>query len=322
METTARDTSELVRAVVTGGAGFIGSTLVDRLVDDGVEVLVVDDLSHGRLEHLAAARGSGAMTFHQIDVRAPELHEAIARFQPDVVFHLAAQVDAVASVADPVADAETNVVGTVNVLAATVAANARRVVYVSSGGAIYGAAATLPANERTHRHPATPYGVSKSAADGYLRLFKEQYGLDYVSLGPSNVYGPRQDATGEGGVVAVFTARLLGGERPVVYGGGDQTRDFVYVEDVADACVRAARRGGGMYLNISTGIETAIADLAAKLGRLATGRLVAPDYGPARGGDVLRSCLDPSAAKRKLGWEAWTDLDDGLVQTVDWFRGR
>jgi UDP-glucose 4-epimerase len=296
--------------------------LVDRLVDDGAEVLVVDDLSHGRLEHLGAARRSGAMTFHQIDVRAPELREAITRFEPDVVFHLAAQVDALASVADPVGDAETNVVGTVNVLAATVAAEVRRVIYLSSGGAIFGAAATLPANERTHRHPATPYGVSKSAADGYLRLFKERYGLDYVSLGPSNVYGPRQDATGEGGVVAVFTARLLGGERPVVYGGGDQTRDFVYVEDVADACVRAAHRGGGMYLNISTGVETAIADLARKVGRLATGRLIAPDYEAARDGDVLRSCLDPAAAKRRIGWEPWTNLDEGLVQTVDWFRGR
>jgi UDP-glucose 4-epimerase len=309
------------RAMVTGGAGFIGSTLVDRLIDDGVEVLVVDDLSRGKLARLGAARRSGAMVFHQLDVRAPELGKAAARFRPEVVFHLAAQIDAVASVIDPVGDAETNVVGTVNVLTAAVAAAAERVVYVSSGGAIYGAATSLPASEKTSRHPATPYGVSKSVADNYLRLFAEIHDLDYVSLGPSNVYGPRQDSTGEGGVVGLFTSRLLAGERPIIYGDGSQTRDFVYVEDVADACMRAAVRGGGRYLNISTGTETSVTQLVDLIS-VATGRRIAPDYAPARDGDVSRSCLDPSAAKRRLGWEPWTTLERGLEQTVEWFRAR
>ncbi len=309
------------RAMVTGGAGFIGSTLVDRLIDDGVEVLVVDDLSRGKLARLGAARRSGAMVFHQIDVRAPQFREVATRFAPEVVFHLAAQIDAVASVSDPVADAETNVVGTVNVLTAAVAAAVGRVVYLSSGGAIYGATKRIPATEKTSRHPATPYGVSKSVADDYLRLFADIHGLDFVSLGPSNVYGPRQDGAGEGGVVGTFTSRLLAGERPIVYGDGSQTRDFVYVEDVADACVRAAVRGGGMYLNISTGIETPVARLVDMLA-VATGRHIAPEYAPAREGDVARSCLDPSAAKRRLGWEPWTSLDRGLDQTVDWFKAR
>lgn len=307
------------RAMVTGGAGFIGSTLVDRLIDDGIEVLVVDDLSRGRLERLAAARRSGAMVFHQIDVRAPEMRDVATRFRPEIVFHLAAQIDAVASVSDPVTDAETNVVGTVNVLTAAVAAEAHRLVYVSSGGALYGAATTWPTSEKTRRQPATPYGVSKSVADDYLRLFSDIHGLDYMSLGPSNVYGPRQDAEGEGGVVAVFTARLLTGERPLIYGDGSQTRDFVYVEDVADACVRAAERGSGRYVNISTGKETTVSDLVEMLSQV-TGRRIAPEYEPAREGDVARSCLDPSAARRLLGWEPWTSLESGLAQTVDWFR--
>jgi UDP-glucose 4-epimerase len=306
--------------MVTGGAGFIGSTLVDRLIDDGMEVLVVDDLSRGKLAHLAAARRSGALLFHQLDVRAPELGDAAGKFRPDVVFHLAAQIDAVASVADPIGDAETNVVGTVSVLSAAVAAGAERIVYVSSGGALYGASATLPASEETRRHPATPYGVSKSVVDEYLVLYSEIHDLDFVSLGPSNVYGPRQDAEGEGGVVAIFASRLLAGERPLIYGDGNQTRDFVYVEDVADACVRAAERGGNMYLNISTGTETSVVDLVAMLST-ATGRHISPDYLPARDGDVARSVLDAAAAKRRIGWEPWTSLERGLDLTVEWFKG-
>ena len=309
------------RALVTGGAGFIGSALVDRLIDDGATVLVVDSLAHGKLSRLSRARASGSMVFDQLDVRAPEMVDVAVQFHPEVVFHLAAQIDAVASVADPVVDADVNVTGTVGVLRAAVAAGAECVVYMSSGGAIYGGVDAWPVTEKVRRHPATPYGVSKSVADEYLKLFRETQGLDFVSLGPSNVYGPRQDGTGEGGVVATFVARLLEGRRPIIYGDGSQTRDFVYVEDVADACVRAAARGGGRYFNISTGVETTVLDLCERLSAL-TGRTLDPRFEPAREGDVARSALDATAAARQLGWEPWTPLDRGLEQTVSWFRGR
>ena len=306
------------KAVVTGGAGFIGSNLVDRLIDDGHEVLVVDDLSSGKLSNLADARGRGGLHFHQIDVRAPELSEVFTRFSPDLVFHLAAQIDVRRSVDDPVFDASVNVVGSVNTLAAAVEAGAQRFVFVSSGGATYGDASVFPTPESTPRLPESPYGVAKKVVDEYLRYFRDVHGLDYLSLGPANVYGPRQDPHGEAGVVAIFTKALRAGRRPTIFGDGGQVRDYVYVEDVADALVRAAETGGGRFLNIGTGRGTSVLELFEHL-RTLTNRRVEPQFAAGKPGDIGRSCLDPAAAKEHLGWEPWTSLPDGLARTVEWF---
>jgi UDP-glucose 4-epimerase len=309
----------ITKAVVTGGAGFIGANLVDRLVDDGTEVLVVDDLSTGRLERLAEARRSGRLTLHQLDVRAPELGDVLSRFEPEVVFHQAAQISVRNSVEDPVNDASINVVGTVSVLLASAEAGAARVVFASSGGATFGDVDVFPTPETSPRRPESPYGVSKKVVDDYLRYFHDSHGLDFVSLGYANVYGPRQDPHGEAGVIAIFTQRMLRGEPCTIYGDGSQRRDYVYVEDVTDACVRAAERGGGVYLNVGTGRETSVNDLFGMLKRLTGARLDA-SYADPKAGDIARSCLDPSAAKARLGWEPWTTIEDGLARTVAWFK--
>jgi len=307
------------RAVVTGGAGFIGSNLVNRLVDEGAEVLVIDDLSSGKLERLAQARAAGGVSFHQMDIRGEDLPATLASFRPEVVFHHAAQIDVRKSVTDPVSDAAVNVVGTVNVLMGAVEAGADRFVFASSGGATFGDVDVFPTPESAPRRPESPYGVSKLVVDDYLRYFKAAHDLDFMSLGYSNVYGPAQDPHGEAGVVAIFTRKLLRGEAPTIFGDGSATRDYVYVGDVVDACVRAAVRGGGTYVNIGTGVETSVSDLFAMLCEL-TGADVEPTYGDAKPGDLERSSLDPNAAKDLLGWEAWTGLEVGLSATVDYFR--
>jgi len=304
---------------VTGGAGFIGSNLVDRLVDDGNDVLVVDDLSSGDLSRLAGARRRGHVQVHQLDVRAPELRTVVVEYAPRVVYHLAAQIDVRSSVANPVRDADINILGTINVLGAARDAAAERVVFASSGGATFGDTDRIPTRETVTRRPDSPYGISKLVADQYLDYFLRAHRLDYVSLGFSNVYGPRQDPHGEAGVVAIFAGDLLGGRVPTIYGDGLQTRDFVFVEDVTDACVRAAAVGGGRYLNIGTGVETSVLDVYRAMARLAGGA-AEPRLAAARAGEQRRSCLDPSAAARHLGWEAWTPLEEGLAATIDWFR--
>ena len=282
-------------------------------------MLVVDDLSRGKLERLVGARRRGHVQIHQMDVRDEAFSDVAVRFRPDVVFHLAAQIDVRRSVEDPVEDASVNVGGTVSVLAATVAAGTSHLVFASSGGAVFGEAAKVPTAERAARRPLAPYGVSKLAADEYLRYFRNEHGLSYTSLGFANVYGPRQDPHGEAGVVAIFTRALLDGRRPVVFGDGSATRDYVYVEDVTDACVRAAAFEGGAYLNIGTGVETTVIDLFRKLRALVGGRL-SPEFANKRRGEVSRSALDASLAARKIGWRPWTSLDQGLAMTVDWFK--
>lgn len=309
------------RAVVTGGAGFIGSHLVDLLVDREWDLLVVDDLSGGRLEHIARARRRGKVSVLVMDIRAPELPAAIARFAPEVVFHLAAQSKVRPSVEDPVTDAAVNVLGTVNVLHSAARAGARRVVFASSGGAIYGEATRLPATERTAKRPASPYGITKKIVEDYFRWFDETYGLSYVLLAMANVYGPRQDPGLEGGVTAIFARAMLEGRRPTIFGDGRQTRDFVYVEDAVDAFLRAANSRGGVLLNIGSGRETTVLQLYETLARL-TGFRLPPGFTDPKPGDILRSLLDPSRAKAVLGWEPWTSLEEGLRRTVEWYRGR
>lgn len=307
------------RAVVTGGAGFIGSNLVDRLVDDGVDVLVVDDLSSGSLGNLIDARRRGHVTVHQIDVTDNSVVGLIRDFRPDTVHHLAAQIDVRRSMTDPVFDARINILGTINVLEAARMAGVERFVFASSGGATFGDTFNIPTPETQRRRPASAYGVSKYVVEEYFRFYRDTHDLDCMSLGFSNVYGPRQDPHGEAGVVAIFVGDLEAGRTPTIYGDGSQTRDFVFVEDVTDAMVRAARVGGGRYLNIGTGIETSVVKLYESVVE-ATGVDIAPIMAASRRGEQLRSCLDPSEARTHLGWEAWTPLRDGIAQTVQWWK--
>ncbi|MFQ5966371.1 MAG: NAD-dependent epimerase/dehydratase family protein [Acidimicrobiia bacterium] len=308
-----------MKAIVTGGAGFIGSNLVDRLVDDGFSVLVIDDLSTGHMSHLANARRHGGLSFHQLDIRSQKIWTVFERFEPEVVFHLAAQAGVRPSVEDPLYDADVNVLGTLNVLEGARRSGASRVVFASSGGAIYGDGGKLPAQEGYAQHPDSPYGISKRAVADYFRFYKSSYDISFVLLALANVYGPRQDPYGEAGVVAIFSRAMLDGRRPSIFGDGTQTRDYVFIDDVVDAFARAMNLGDGLLFNIGTGVETSVVDLYDLVARHCKFSQP-PMYDEPKPGDLQRSVVDPSRAARHLGWKAWTTLDDGIRQTVDWFR--
>ena len=312
-----------MKALVTGGAGFIGSTLVDRLLAEGHQVDVIDDLSSGSLANLAAARRAGdrAFSFHQADIRSPEITELVGRRRPEVVFHLAAQADVRISVARPVYDAEINVLGSLNILEAARQAGARKVVFASSGGTIYGDpdVSALPIKESHPRRPLSPYGVAKNSVGDYLAAYRELHDLEFTTLALANVYGPRQDPHGEAGVVAIFAGNLLDGRPCTIFGDGRQTRDFVFVDDVVDAFARAAEKAGGLLLNIGTGRETSVNDLYAEMARAAGVDLPAV-RAPARTGELFRNCLDPGKAAIHLGWKPWTSLPDGTAAVINWFR--
>ena len=311
--------------LVTGGAGFIGSTLVDRLLADGHSVDVVDDLSSGNLGNLTDARAQRDhdLTFHQIDIRSEAVTELIERRQPEVVYHLAAQADVRVSVKDPVLDAQINIIGALNVLEGARRSGARKVVFASSGGTIYGEpdASSLPVNESHSQHPVSPYGVSKKVFSDYLNAYRVLHGLEFTSLALANVYGPRQDPHGEAGVVSIFAGKLLAGEPCTIFGTGEQTRDFVFVDDVADAFARAAEKGGGMVINIGTGKETSVNELYLSMSA-AAGVDQPAVMAPAREGELDRSCLDAGRARQQLGWEAWTKLDDGTRAVIEWSAKR
>ncbi len=314
-----------MRMMVTGGAGFIGSALVDRLLAEGHEVDVVDDLSRGSLVNLADARAAGgrALTIHQLDVRLPEATDLIARRRPVVIFHLAAQTDARMSVDDPVGDADVNVVGALRVLEGARAAATDRVVVAASGGAIYGEPdpADLPLRESHPHRPLSPYGVSKKAVIDYLVAYRELHALEFCALALGNVYGPRQDPHGEASVVAVFADALVAGRPVTVVGDGEQTRDYVYVDDVVDAFARAATKGGGLVCNVGTGIETSVNEL---LRTVAAAAGVDPEVrrAPARAAELRRSALDPTRAAIHLGWRPWTTLGEGVAAVVGEARRR
>ncbi|HEY7946636.1 MAG TPA: GDP-mannose 4,6-dehydratase [Acidimicrobiales bacterium] len=313
-----------MRVMVTGGAGFIGSNLVDRLLAEGHAVDVVDDLSSGSLANLASARAGHTheMTFHQLDVRSGELVEMIARRQPEVIFHLAAQADVRVSVKRPVFDADVNILGTLRVLEGARSLSSARVVFAASGGTLYGEpdAADLPVREAHPHRPLSPYGVSKKAAIDYLVAYRELHAVEFCALALANVYGPRQDPHGEAGVVAMFANRLLPGEPVTIFGDGEQTRDFIYVDDVVDAFVRAATRGGGLLLNVGTGRERSVNELARVMADV-SGSTVPPVYAPARPGELQRSALDPQRAGIHLGWTAWTEISEGVRAVFDHIRG-
>jgi UDP-glucose 4-epimerase len=308
-----------VRALVTGGAGFIGSTLADRLLAEGHVVDVVDDLSSGSLDNLAEARTNADhdLTFHHLDIRAAELVELMVRRRPEVVFHLAAQADVRVSVERPIFDAHVNILGSLRVLEGARAAGASRVVFAASGGTLYGDPdpSVLPVRESEPQRPLSPYGVSKKAVIDYLAAYREIHGIEFCALALANVYGPRQDPHGEAGVVAIFAGQLVAGKRSTIFGDGNQTRDFVYVDDVVDAFARAAERGGGLVINVGTGTETSVNQLYETMAGVA-GFAGAPSYAPARPGELERNCLDPGRAAVQLGWKPWTGLEEGTEAVI------
>jgi len=308
-----------MNCLVTGGAGFVGSNLVDALLARGDEVTVVDDLSTGRRENLGAALENGARLV-EADIRDGDaLRQVVADGTPETVFHLAAQIDVRRSVVEPAFDAGINVGGTANVLEAARVAGSRRVVFTSTGGAIYGEGdgQELPLREDAPIAPMSPYGQSKFAGEGYLALYRRLYSLSSVALRLGNVYGPRQDPLGEAGVIAIFCGRLREGRRPTVYGDGTQTRDYIFVADVVAALLAAANSDAPGPLNVGTGVETDVLELIRRLGELGEGTAAfESELAPPRTGEVQRISIDPSRAERELGWRPQTGLEDGLRLTL------
>ncbi|MGY4711967.1 NAD-dependent epimerase/dehydratase family protein [Mycolicibacterium sp. CBM1] len=309
-----------MRALVTGAAGFIGSTLVDRLLADGHTVVGLDNLSTGKAANLDAAREHDEFTFVVADIVSDDLIGLLADAEPEVVFHLAAQIDVRRSVTEPEYDASVNVVGTVRLAEAARRAGVRKVVHTSSGGSIYGVPDHYPVAETTPVDPESPYAASKVAGEIYLNTFRHLYGVDCSHIAPANVYGPRQDPHGEAGVVAIFARALLSGSPTKVFGDGSNTRDYVFVDDVVDAFVRASGNvGGAQRFNIGTGVETSDRRLHT-LVAAAAGAPDEPQLAPARLGDVARSCLDVRKAEMILRWHPQVSLQDGVARTVDYFR--
>ena len=312
------------RALVTGGAGFIGSHVADALTAEGFDVEVLDDLSSGRPENVPVGR-----TLHEADVASPEAARVIREGGYDVICHLAAQIDVRKSVADPMRDARINVLGTLNVAEAVKASGrATRIVFASTGGALYGDFVTPPNVEDYPKDPESPYGIAKLSAEYYLAYYGRLHGLECVVLRFANVYGPRQDPHGEAGVVAIFCNRILAGEAMTVFGDGQQTRDYVFVKDVAQANVAAATRPlpaaarlDARAYNVGTAIETTVLDLAREL-QAAAGREVGVTHAPARPGEQARSAVGIDKARAELGWAPQVSLRDGLAETFAWFAER
>jgi UDP-glucose 4-epimerase len=305
------------RILITGGAGFIGSTIADRFLEAGWDVAVLDDLSSGRRENVPAdAR------FYPMDVRSAAAAEAIAKERPQVVCHQAAQIDVRRSMADPRFDADVNLGGLLNVMqAALKAGSVEHVIFASSGGATYGDTDRIPTPEDHPQRPVSHYGAAKAAGELYLGVYRASHGIPFTALRYANVYGPRQDPHGEAGVVAIFCNRLLEGRPATIYGDGGQTRDYVFVGDVARANLLAAERRFDGAVNVGTGVETDVNAVHALLARAA--RSSAPaEHAPARLGEQRRSCIDPSFAARALGWRPEIPLEDGLSRTFEWFRAR
>jgi UDP-glucose 4-epimerase len=305
-----------MRILVTGGAGFIGSHVVDAYIAAGHEVAVLDNFSTGTETNLNPAAEA-----HRVDLRdQPGVENVIASFRPDIVNHHAAQAEVPKSVADPTYDAQVNIIGGLNLLKASVDHAVKKVIFSSTGGALYGEPDVMPAGEDHPVRPLSPYGTSKYCFEQYLGTFKRTFGLEFTVMRYANIYGPRQDFhSEEGRVVAIFASRMLEGKPVTIDGDGEQSRDMLHVGDVATANLAALERGNGGTFHVSTGVPVSVKDLFRKLA-LVTDYKQAPNYGPARKGDVYRIGLDNSRAKAGLGWEPRVDLEEGLTLTVDYFR--
>lgn len=309
-----------MRALITGAAGFIGSTLVDRLLADGHTVAGVDNFASGRATNLEHLADEPEFFFVEADIVSSDLDAIFDEHRPEVVFHLAAQIDVRRSVTEPQFDATVNVVGTVRLAEAARKANVRKIVHTSSGGSIYGTPEVFPTSEQVPTDPASPYAAGKVAGEVYLNTFRHLYGMECSHIAPSNVYGPRQDPHGEAGVVAIFGQALLSGKATKVFGDGSNTRDYVFVEDVVDAFVKASDDvGGGLRFNIGTGVETSDRQLHTIVAK-AAGAPDDPEFHPPRLGDLKRSCLDISRAEELLYWRPKVTIDEGVRRTVEYFR--
>ena len=303
-----------MKILVTGGAGFIGSNVVDALVKDGHEVAVLDNLSTGKEENI-----NPEVKFYNIDLLDMEsLELAFREFKPDIVNHHAAQIDVRKSVEDPAFDAETNIIGSINLFELSINYGVRRIIFSSTGSELYGELSNLPASEDTPIEPLSPYEVAKYCVENYLNYFKRLYGIERVILRYANVYGPRQDPLGEAGVVAIFTGKILKGEKPVIYGDGTQTRDYIFVEDVVKANVLALEGKEGIY-NIGTGRETSVNELTEIFSKV-LGHEIKPEYAPPRKGEVSRISLDGEKAKRELGFVPNYSLPEGIRKTIEWYN--
>ena len=302
------------KVLITGGAGFIGSHIADRLIDEGYEVIVVDNLSSGREKNVNKRAG-----FYKTDIQDAQLEAIFQKEKPDYVCHHAAQIDVRRSVSDPIFDASVNVLGTINILQNCIAHKVKKIVFASSGGAIYGEQEIYPAPETHPLRPISPYGITKLVAEHYLYYYKVIYGLDYTALRYANVYGPRQNHLGEAGVVAVFAQKMLQGECPVINGDGTQTRDFVYVGDVVNANMSAIRNDSSdNVFNIGTGIETSVNEVFNHLKGIINPS-IEEKHGPQKKGEQRRSVLNYAKAKEILRWEPKTSLLEGLKKTVEYF---
>ncbi len=315
--------------LVTGGAGFIGSHLVDRLIKEGHQVVVIDNLSTGRKENL-----NKKAKFYKIDICSPKITEIFKKEKPEVVFHYAAQIDVRKSVEDPVGDAKINILGTLNLIQNFISGNqpsyrskstiSKKFIFASSGGAIYGETKVIPTPETHLAKPESPYGMAKLIAEQYLAFYKKTQGLDYISLRYANVYGSRQNSKSEAGVVAIFINKFLEGDCPSIFGDGKQTRDYLYVDDAVEAGLKAldyqnqSLADSWPVFNVGTGIETSvnkIYDLISKIGE----KKIKPTFASAKAGDLKRSCLNYSKIKKELKWNPSFDLEKGLAETIKWF---
>ncbi|NQW17472.1 MAG: GDP-mannose 4,6-dehydratase [Chloroflexi bacterium] len=301
-------------ALVTGGAGFIGSHLVDRLVRDGMNVAVIDNFSTGKRSNL----GSDA-TLYDVDICDENLLGVIEEISPDIVYHLAAQISVSVSTREPVEDARVNVMGFLNLLEALRATTLPRFIFSSTGGAIYGEPDRNPVSETDPCRPESPYAASKLAAEGYLGTYKAAYGLDYSIVRLGNVYGPRQEPHGEAGVIAIFARAMLARDQVKIFGDGEDERDYVYVSDIVEGFLKAAEKGGSTVYNLGSGIGTNVNELASRLIAL-TETSVSPEYGAPRAGDIHKVSLNAEKAREQLGWEVTVGLDEGLKSTVEFFQ--
>jgi UDP-glucose 4-epimerase len=303
-----------LKILITGGAGFIGSNVAERYLAKGWDVAIVDDLSSGRRDNVP-----GAASFYELDVRDLELGEVMAAERPDVVSHHAAQMDVRISTTQPAFDADVNIIGSIKVIEAALAAGVRKLIFASTGGAVYGEPESIPVNEDTPARPISQYGCSKLAVERYLYLYNVQRGLDYVALRYPNVYGPRQDPHGEAGVTAIFALRMLDRKPCVIFGGGAESRDYVFIDDVVAAHERAAESDYCGVLCVGSARETTVPEIYEGLSSL-TGNKVEPVREPLRPGEIHRICISGAKAKEVLGWEPTVSLEEGLARLVDYIK--
>jgi len=303
-----------LKILVTGGAGFIGSHIADGFLNAGHEVVIVDNLRMGRMKNV-----NPEAKFYLMDIKAKELEKVFEQEKPDIICHHAAQMDVRMSVADPIFDAETNILGTLNLLQLGIRFGVKKILFASTGGAVYGEQKVFPCDETHPTNPLSPYGITKLTTEKYLFYYEHEFGLNYVVLRYSNVYGPRQNPLGEAGVVAIFTHKLLSGEQPIINGDGKQTRDYVYVGDVVRANLKALTFNKNEIFNIGTGIETDVNGIFQFLNKL-TNRNVKENHGPAKKGEQRRSVISFKKAEEMLGWKPEVGLEEGLKRTVEFFQ--